>query len=273
MRIILLSIFTVFILFIGLLITRLWGQGQQYADFQHPYFEGTRPVIILKAKSVQEIDEAIAAKPDIAIWLNVETTFDKKVIVFGKEFLQTEMPFESYRGPRPMAYESQLIKRIRPEIRELKDIVAKYPKQRFILNILDNIEHVQEWVTAATKNVGGEKRFILQSDYNVVINSIKDLEPFWLYGSSQADLMRFMAFESMWILPAVQFKGDVYVSPFKLMKRPAFSDDIIAEVRRRKKKIVLGPATTKAEFDDASRLIADGIVIENLSNFSTWTRP
>ncbi|RYZ87286.1 MAG: hypothetical protein EOP04_12035 [Proteobacteria bacterium] len=273
MRVILLSIFMVFILFIGLLITRFWGQGQQFADFQHTYFEGAAPVIILKANTDSQIQEAIAAKSDIAIWLNVETTLDKKIIVFSKEFLQNEMSVEAYRGGRSMAYDLQKLKLIHPEIQELSEILKKYPAQRFVLNVMDNVDHVHKWLTESTKGLNGEKRIVLQSEYNVVLNSIKELEPFWLYGSSKADLMRFMAFESMWILPAVPFKGDVFIAPFKLMKRTAFSDNIIDEVRRRKKKIILGPATNKAEYDNALRLKADGIVIEKLTDFSTFTRP
>ncbi|MBC7372012.1 MAG: hypothetical protein H7326_10625 [Bdellovibrionaceae bacterium] len=263
----------VFILFIALLITRFWGAGQQYADFQHPFFNNASPVIFIKAKSEADITEAIAAKADVAIWLNVETTHDKKVIVFSKEFLQSEMSLESYRGPRSMAYDLQKLQLIHPEMKELREVLTKFPKQRFLLNLMDNVDHVHLWLTEATKGLKGEKRFILQSDYNVVLSSIKEIEPFWLYGSSQADLMRFMAFESMWILPAAPFNGDVFVSPFKLLKRPAFSDDIITDLRRRKKKIVLGPAVDKAEFDDASRLKADGIVVDKLSDFSAWTRP
>jgi len=273
MRVLLISFATIFLLFIALLITRLWGQGQQFADFQHPFFDGPSSVLILKAQNQNQMDEAIATKPDIAIWLDVETSLDKKIIVFAKEFSPQEMSVEAYRGPRSMAYDLQKLKNMHPQVKELHEVVSKYPAQRFVLNVLDNVESVHKWLTESTRGLSGEKRFLLQSDYNVVMSSIKELEPFWLYGSSQADLMRFLTFDSMWILPAVPFKGDVFVSPFKLMKRPAFNEKILAEVRRRNKKIVLGPATDKSEYDDASRLKADGIMIEKLSDFSTWTRP
>jgi hypothetical protein len=274
MRVLFISLASVLLLFVVLLITRLWGMGQQYPEFQHPFFQaGPAPVVILKAESEGEIDQALKQKSDLAIWLDIGTTLDKKLIIFSRDFSSKDMSIEAYRGPKPIGYEFQKLKNIQPEIRELKDIIAKYPEQRFVLNVVDNVENVHKWLTESLKGMNGEKRFLLQSNYNVIMTSIKDIEPFWLYGCSQADLMRFMTFESMWILPSIPFKGDVFISPYKLMKREAFNDAIIEEVRRRKKKIVLGPLVDKSEFDDASRLKADGIVIENLSDFLAWTRP
>jgi hypothetical protein len=274
MRVILISIFSVALLFIILAITRFWGMGQHFPDFQHPFFSGsTSPLFILKVSSEKEIDEALQLKKDFAFWLDVETTSDKKLIAFSREFSPKEISIEAYRGPKSMAYEFQKLQNIRPEIRELKAVLTKYPDQRFILNVLDNVEDVHILLTDSLKGLSGEKRFLLQSNYNVVMTSIKEIEPFWLYGCSQADLMRFMTFESMWILPSITFKGDVFISPFKLVNREAFNEDILQEVRRRKKKIVLGPLLSKAEFDDASRLKADGLVIEKLSDFLAWTRP
>jgi len=45
------------------------------------------------------------------------------------------------------------------------------------------------------------------------------------------------------------------------------------EVRRRNKKVVLGPLFDKKEFDDAIRLKADAVIVENLSDFLNWSRP
>jgi glycerophosphoryl diester phosphodiesterase len=252
--------------------SRLWGLGQSFPEFQHPFFASS-PLVILKVESEKELSEALQQKPDIVFWLDVTTTKDHKLIVFGRDLSSKEMSLEAYHGPKSMAYNYQELKNMHPDMQELKDVISKYGAQRFVLNILDNVDNVHIGVTEALKGLSPEKRILLQSNYNVVMTSIKDLEPFWLYGCSQADLMRFLTFESMWILPAAPFKGDVYISPFVLLGRPAFHESTLEEVRRRNKKIVLGPALDKKEFDDATRLKVDGLIVEKLSDFLEWSRP
>lgn len=241
MKLLLISIGAILLFFISLTTTRLWGLGQQYPEFQHPFFSASEtPLLILKVKNLDDIAQGLKKKPNLAIWLDLETTREAKLIAFNSE---------------------------------LKDIVAKYPDQRYALNILNNVESIHESVVNSLKPFSKEKLFLIQSNYNVIMSSIKNLEPFWLYGCSQADLMRFLAFDSLWILPAVPFKGDVFISPLKLLGRVAFNENILTEVRRRNKKIILGPITNKAEFDDASRLKVDGLLIENISDFLAWTGP
>jgi hypothetical protein len=274
MRVLFISLVSVVVLFIVLLTSRLWGLGQQYPEFQHPFFEGTSsPLIIVKVKSEKELQEAHQQRPDAAFWLDVETTKDDKIIVFAHTLNSKEMSIEAYHGPKPLAYPFQQLQNMHPEIRELRDIVAKFPAQKFVLNILDNVTGIHTGLIETLKGLSPEKRILVQSNYNVILTSVKELEPFWLYGCSQADLMRFLTFESMWVLPATPFKGDVYIAPFILVGRPAFHENTLEELRRRHKKIILGPALDKKEFDDAIRLKSDAIIVEKLSDYLEWSRP
>ena len=272
MRVLFISVVSVFVLFVILLTSRLWGLGQSFPEFQHPFFESA-PLTILKVGSDKELKEALQQKPDLVFWLDVTTTKDHKLIVFGRDFASSDMSIEAFHGPKSLAYDYAKMQQIHPEVRELREVISEYTTQKFVLNILDNVDNVHIGVTEALKGLSAEKRILLQSNYNVVMTSTKEIEPFWLYGCSQADLMRFLTFESMWILPATPFKGDVYISPFVLVGRPAFHESTLEEVRRRNKKIVLGPALDKKEFDDAVRLKADGVIVEKLSDFLEWSRP
>lgn len=272
MRVLFISLVSVIVLFVVLTITRLWGLGQQYPEFEHSFFDGA-PVTILRVQTENELTEALQQKPDMIFWMDVTTTADQKLIVFSRDFSNKEMSIEAYRGPKSQAYSFQQLHNMHPEIRELTDVLGKYSQQKFILNVADNVENIDKNLVEALKDLSADKRVLIQSNYNVVINSIKELKPFWLYGSSQADLMRLLTFESMWILSATPFKGDVLIAPFVLLGRPAFHEVTIEEMRRRHKKIVLGPALDKKEFDDAARLKADGVIVENLSDFLEWSRP
>jgi len=274
MRVLFISIVSIVVLFIVLLTSRLWGLGQQFPDFQHPFFDQTaNPAVVFKVQNEKELEEVLQKKADAIIWLDVQTTNDQKIIVFATDLSPQKMSIEAYRGPKSLGYSMQQLKNMDPEIQELREIVSKYAEQKFILNILDNVQGVHTGLAEALKGLSPEKRILLQSNFNVIMTSVKELEPFWLFGCSQADLMRFLTFESMWVLPATPFKGDVYISPFVLLGRPAFHESTLEEVRRRKKKIILGPALDKKEFDDAVRLKVDAIIIENLSDYLEWSRP
>lgn len=272
MRVLFISLVSVTVLFIVLLAARFWGLGQRYPEYQHPFFEGA-PLAILTVESTQEMEEALQQKSDFAFWLDVSITKDQKLIVFGHDFDSKEMAIEAYRGPKSVAYSYEDVLKLRPEVRELKTILSAFPQQRFVLNIVDNVEKIHEVIRETLKDLSPEKRILLQSPYNAIMTSTKELEPFWLYGCSKADLMRFLTFESMWILPATPFKGDVYIAPFVLLGRPAFHESTLEEVRRRNKKIILGPALNKTEFDDAARLKTDAVIVEKLSDFLEWSRP
>ncbi|MGZ3742559.1 MAG: hypothetical protein ACXVB1_06115 [Pseudobdellovibrionaceae bacterium] len=274
MRVLFISAVSIIVLFVVLLISRLWGMGQQYPVFHHPFFDtAPSPLIIVKVSTEKQLQEVNQQKPDAAFWLYVETTNDQKIIVFAHDLQAKEMSIETYRGPKPLAYSLQQLQKLRPETRELKEVLKRFPTQKFVLNILDNVTGIHTGLADVLTDLSPEKRILIQSNYNVILTSLKALQPFWLYGCSQADLMRFLTFESMWLLPTTPFKGDVYIAPFTLMGRPAFHESTLEEVRRRNKKIILGPALDKREFDDALRLKADGIIIENLSDYLNWSRP
>lgn len=273
MRVLLISFGSVFVLGVLVLTARLWGLGVGYTKFDHPFFKAGESIVVLKIKSNDQLSAALKTKPDLVFWLDVQATEDGKMIVFAKDLSEKDMSVEAYRGPKPYAYTYQKLVAQNPQIKLLHDVMAEHPAQRFVLNILDNVDNVHLWVTETLKGLNADKRIILQSNYNVVMESIKKLEPFWLYGCSQADLMRFLTFEGMWLLPTTPFKGDVFIAPFKLLGRPAFRPAAIEEVHRRYKKVLLGPVLNKAQFDDAVRLRVDGLIVENLDDYLSWSRP
>ena len=133
--------------------------------------------------------------------------------------------------------------------------------------MVDNTHEVHIAVTKAIENLNPNHRTMIQSDALIILKSIKEIRPEFIYGTSTPDIMRFLVMNSMWIIPSTQFKGDVYVAPFKVQNRPAFNDDVIAEVRRRNKRIYLGPITTAEELSYAQKIKADGYIISNLEEF------
>lgn len=281
MRLILTTIFAAIAVFLVILTTRIWGQGQSYNSLEHVFLTGATPYVIVKAETLPSIEQAIALKSDAIIWLDARVSADNFIFLLNKSEDQRFLAMKKkeqeanpnsfiLKGGKLSHYAWEEINAFYKETPVLKEVYLKFPTQRFIVNLVDNSMDVNAALVSALKDTNADERTLVQSSTLVVMTSTKELKPEWLYGTSQADLMRLMSFDSMWVLPSTQFKGDVFIAPFSLLKRPAFNDDIISEIQRRHKKIFLGPVTSEAEFQNASRLNADGFITDNLPQLLEW---
>lgn len=147
-------------------------------------------------------------------------------------------------------------------VAQAAEILKNNPRHRFILNVTKNVERIDEKVASILSDTDNG-RVLIESPFDVVMSSIKLLKPLLVYGSSQADQMRFRVFESLGILTATPFKGDAYVGPITLQKVPVFNEQTQHELKRRFKKTILGPLNTAAEVAQALRLDVDGIYMSD----------
>lgn len=282
MRIILATILTLFMTGVLLLTTRIWGLGQHFSEFNNPFFQGESPQVILKTDSVAKAFEVLQSRPQVVIWLDVRLAKGNIPFVLpiarDVEFLKSKEDEQKRTPNSPVLMGSKLsdypwdqIKDFYSGVPTLQDFYKGFPEAHFILNIIDNVTDVHHVIVESIKDFHPDGRTFIQSEGLVLIQAVKDLKPEWVYGTSTPDLMRFLSFDSLFVLPATQFKGDVFVSPFVIMKRDAFNDDIIAEMRRRHKKVFLGPIKTAEELRKAKTYKADGLIIEDLKEFSKLT--
>jgi hypothetical protein len=63
--------------------------------------------------------------------------------------------------------------------------------------------------------------------------------------------MRFQVFDSLFILPSVPFKGDVYWTSLKDKSVELINETIALEMKRRQKQILLGPINSSEELKKA----------------------
>lgn len=256
-------------------MARIWGMGQSYHSFEHPFFAGSTPLIIVKADTLSAAEEALKLRPDAVLWLDVRYSREKIPFILpasrDKEFLHAKAQEQEKNPTTPIMIGAKLSEYPWEQINEfykttpaLKEYYEQFPQTRFVLNLIDNVSEAHTALVDALKDFKSNDRTLIQSDALILMTSVKELKPEWVYGTSVPDLMRLLTFDSMLILPSTQFKGDVFISPFTLKKRPAFNDAIIEEMRRRKKRIFLGPIQNEAQFAEASRLNAEGYITENL---------
>jgi glycerophosphoryl diester phosphodiesterase len=145
---------------------------------------------------------------------------------------------------------------------QLKDSLAETRDRNLILNLMTNADGIDLQISDLI-GTSGKGRIMIQSEYDILMRSIKKLQPLWLYGSSQGERVRFRTFESLWILPATPFQGDVYVGPFKQKNVELLTEKVAQEIKRRGQKIIVGPVQTLEEYNLALRLGADGVFIDH----------
>lgn len=243
-RFILLIFGSFFTLAVVLLSTRLWGQGQQYLPYENRFFTAERPWVAVPWEQAFFLEK----KPDLILWANVyQASEDLLLVAPSAEVRDVSQRREIVSSPARPA---------------LADLLARFPKSRFILNIIENKENIHERVVKLIEKDAASERYLIQSDYNVVINSIKKLLPRLVYGSTPADLMRFKSFQGMWILPATPFKGDVFITPLVYRGRDTINQEIKEELARRQKPVILGPLKSEDDVKQALSLGADGIYVE-----------
>ncbi|MFZ4405296.1 MAG: hypothetical protein ACOYOK_14440 [Pseudobdellovibrionaceae bacterium] len=149
------------------------------------------------------------------------------------------------------------------EAQTLVQALQQWPNQRFILNIVDNVMNIHFTVINSIKDLDPDQRILIQSETDVLLRSIKERKPQWLYGSSRADLMRWLSFQSIGILPATPLKGDVFIVPLNYRPNKAsLNPGVIEELLRRNKKLIIGPLKTAEELVQAQNFKADGYVID-----------
>lgn len=265
MRVLLLSIGSVLFLLMALSLARIWGLSTQFQRFEHPFWNQAKPVISVRVRILDDIRTLVRAKPDIVPWLDVRQTSDKQFIILPdapiRELLvEKSFPADKWRGPQPSRYTLAELRPIFSDAPLLEEALKQFPDLRFILNVIDNNNGIHEDLVKLLEPLNPDKRILIQSDTDVILSSLKEKKPLWLYGTSRAELMRMLTFESVGILPATTFRADVLIVPLTLHDRPAYNRGVLDEIHRRKKEYFIGPLSSAEEYDKAHEENPDGYI-------------
>lgn len=240
------SIVSLLLLGFFLTLVHFWGTSRNYPTYDSKFFAGS--VAPLKVVPWQQ-EGFIKDDPSWALWADVYRGEENQIIVMpwiehGKEVKTLE---KKTNPTRPL----------------LADLLKEFPERKFILNIVHNVENIHVQVAKIIDETASENRILLQSPYNVILDSIKQLKPLLTFGSTPADLVRLKSFSALKIVSAAPFKGDAYVGALGIKGVPSLDTEIVNELKRRHKKIILGPIFTKEELATAQSLGADGLFVED----------
>lgn len=236
---------TLLIALLLFMTVRLWGENQRYKPFDAPFFKGSSPALIVG----WEQNFLLEKNPEIILWVDTYRAENENLLV------------KPWADRNRSAH--QLEQTANPARPLLKDLLLKFPNSRFVINCNDNVHDIHRQLVQVIEESNATDRVMIQSDYNTILISSKELSPLIVYGSTIADLARLKTFESMFLLPVAPFKGDVFFSPLKVRNRTAVSKGIVLEMKRRFKKVFIGPISNQEELIKAREFEPDGLFVED----------
>jgi hypothetical protein len=245
MRVLQLTIGTGVLLFMLFMSIRFWGEGQSHRPFDSAFWHKDQIDSLIVIPWEQNF--FLEKHPDWILWVDVYRGENENLLV--KPWADRDVPVK------------KLEKNSNPARPLLIDLLKKFPNTRWIINCNDNVENIHLQIVKIIEETKVTDKVILQSEFNTVLTSTKEKAPMLLYGSTIADLTRLKVFDSLWLLPAAPFKGDVYFGPLNYLSRPTINRDIAQELKKRFKKIILGPLKSEEEMRAAKELGADGFFL------------
>ena len=270
MKLLLISVGTLIIFGMLLLMTRFWGLSQGYQAFAHPFLEPAKPWQVVRVFDLIEAEVLVKKKKDVIFWLDLAKTQDDKFLVIDSARpidLSPELMKTTYHGDKTYFYDLSVLRIAYDKEFLLENFLERFPTTRMILNVRDNAVAIHTSLANLINLHKASSRVLFQSDTEIVLKTIKGLQPLWLFGTSRSDIMRLLNFNSIGLIPTCPFVGDVFITPLKIRHRSVINIDVLAEVIRRKKTVFLGPLENEAEVLDAHGLKPDGFIYANSQLF------
>jgi hypothetical protein len=245
MRVIFVSLGVLFVVFLCVLITKFWGKSQSFVDYSHPFTASAPADLRFVKPSYEKLEAAIESESPL--FLDVGITRDGKLV----------LPKADFKKPIRNADLSE----IKDQVLLLSDFSEKLRSRRIIFNILDSVIAVHEVFVHGMKEIGYEKgeNFLVTSEYEQPVKTLKELMPSWLYGSSRPEILKIMAMQSMFVLEAATIRADFVIHPLMIRKQKFFNDDLLNELKRRHKRFIVGPISPQDEAE--ARLLQPFAVI------------
>jgi hypothetical protein len=251
MRILLVSAGSLLFAFISFWIVKLWGQSQIYNDYKHPMYAVTTELIEFTKPSFKNLDQDIKTKK--FLYLDVAVTQDQKLVVPKRLWDKKEKPIR-YCNSEDIKNDSIL----------LQDYKTNLKNQFIIFNIIENTQAVHENFLFNMQQLGLEKgdNFIVVSPFEAPIKALKDIAPSFLFGTTIPEIAKLIAMQSMYVIEAVNIRADVIIHPLKIRNQKFYNEDLVKEMKRRNKRIIIGPISS-AEKEEAIKLKPYGLIIED----------
>ena len=250
MRILIVTVFTAFVCLVSFWMIKFWGRSQGYIEYHHPmYVVSEKPLLFIKPK-FENMQQTLEQAENL--FLDVAVTSDQKLVIPKKIWTTSE---------KPIRYST--LAEIQDHVIDVQQMKELLKTKKIIFNLIENAQAVHENFLENMKQIGFEKgqNFIVTSPYEAPIKSLKDIAPALLFGTTQPEILKIVAMNSMGLIEAANIRADVVIHPLYLKKQLFFTDDLMAELKHRYKKIIVGPLSD-SEKNQAMELKPYGLIFE-----------
>lgn len=253
MRIIQAILASLFVCVIVFFTVKFWGLSQPYADYKHPFYE-TSEILIFKKPQFANVEQVLMNSTD-NVYLDIANTKDQKVVIVATNADQSIDHTKDIRN--------KLYADVEKDVLLLNKFKDQLQKRKIIFNLVENAIAGHLIFIDEIKALGLEKgeNFIVTTPYEVLAKSIKELQPTFLYGTSQPEILKLKAMESLGLIEAATMRADILIYPLTYYKQPFYTETLQNELKRRFKKIIAGPISP-GEIEEAKKLNPLGIIVQ-----------
>ncbi|MFN3696081.1 MAG: hypothetical protein ACK4VO_01465 [Pseudobdellovibrio sp.] len=243
MRLIVVTAGTLFISFVVFMTVKMWGRSQTFIDYNRAFYKTESTPLLFKVASSKQEEFAKQLQEFDNLYLNVATTLDQRLIL-----VKTNLAAQA-------SYRSKSYDQVATEVIELVKFKDELQNKKLIFNMTENAIAGHEIFIGELQKLGLDKseNIVVTSPYDVMAKSVKELRPTLLYATSQPEILRIKAMESMNLIEAVSFRADILIHPRTYYKQIFFTDDLLTELKRRHVRIIVGP-DSQEELEKAKSL-------------------
>lgn len=232
--------------------------------------------------TIPAFEKAAALGPDVVLWVDVRPTRDGTLVAFEPKHLGAVTESDGWiqivtkaeldaldaghrftsDGGKTFPYRGKGVK-----VPTLAEVLARFPDRFLILNFQDYRDGQDEVIIKAIDDARAGERVLVASPEEGVLKDLRKKRPKWAFGTSQAQATVLSMLAELRLEPAAPISGDVFVGPTaKGASLFTLSEVIRDELRRRKMKIILGPAADDAQARRWKDEGIEGIVTRNPSS-------
>lgn len=229
----------------GLVVTvtflRARGLNQKYSEHNHPFWDTPLTSIIALSEEAplkQQITDLVNHEDNRALYVPV---FQDRQARFW--VLPTSL-YKKYSDSISDYFDLSQIQSEKPELlMPLSDVATISRSLRLVLDLASNVPNVDSNFVDQVKKLHLQNRVLVHSEFDVVLNAVRKLEPQWLYGIPLGERTRAAMLTSLMLEPTATINGDVlvYFSPDYPGALEIIQPRLIKELHRRHKRVYLGP--------------------------------
>ncbi len=231
-----------------------WGRSQGYTEYKHTMLQipatETGPRIFIKPANGQL--RAVLVQ-DENLYLDIALTLDQKLVVLD--------------GPLVTHVRSVNYEQIKNQTMLFSEVLfeaLKIKNRKYIFNFTENAQSTHFVFLSEIKKLKIDlgDNFIVVSEYEASMKALKELSPALIFGSTKPEILRLVAMQSMYLIETASLRADIIIHPLEIRNRPFFTDEMLSEINRRFKKVIVGPIKPE-ELAEAQKLKPLSIVINS----------